>query len=57
LNELSARNMLFLIGSDEAALERAARLFPIRSGVTTPDWIVVGANADQLAAGGILAAG
>ncbi|KAI6043011.1 hypothetical protein EDC04DRAFT_2654078 [Pisolithus marmoratus] len=34
-------------------LERALRLFPIRTGVFSPDWIVVGERADEVGAAGV----
>lgn len=36
------RLMVVVCGTDEKGLERAARLFPYRTGVGQPDWIVVG---------------
>lgn len=49
--------MLFICGTDEAGLERALRLFPFRTGVTVPDWLFVGEEADQLGAAGVVGAG
>ena len=49
--------MLFIFVQDDAGLERALRLFPIRTGVTVPDWIVLGSDADSMGTGGVLAAG
>jgi hypothetical protein len=49
-------NMLFILG-DNSGLERAAVLFPIRTGVTVPDWLIVSTDADRLGAGGITGAG
>ncbi|CAK5279385.1 unnamed protein product [Mycena citricolor] len=49
--------LLFLLGSDNEGLERAARLFPIRTGVAVPDWVITTALADQVGAAGILGAG
>lgn len=48
---------LFLAGTDEEGLERAWRLFPYRTGVPVPDWIVIGRDADWQSAGGVLGAG
>lgn len=48
---------LFVHGVDESGLERALRLFPIRTGVTIPDWIVVGSQADVRGTGGVQSAG
>jgi len=48
--------VLFLLG-DNAAVERVARLFPIRTGVTVPDWLVVGTDVDEVGTGGITGSG
>ncbi|KII88901.1 hypothetical protein PLICRDRAFT_175154 [Plicaturopsis crispa FD-325 SS-3] len=50
-------NALFLSGTDDAGLEKAARLFPIRTGVTVPDWIVLDERSDLLGAAGTVGAG
>ncbi|KAH7927731.1 hypothetical protein BV22DRAFT_1110944 [Leucogyrophana mollusca] len=49
--------ILFVMSTDQAGLERVARLFPIRTGVSVPDWVVVGAHADRVGAAGIEGAG
>lgn len=49
--------MLFILYNDDSALERAVRLFPFRTGVAVPDWIVVGPMMDELGAAGIEGAG
>jgi len=49
-------NMLFILG-DDSGVERVTRLFPMRTGVTVPDWLVVSADADDVGAGGITGAG
>ncbi|KDR81373.1 hypothetical protein GALMADRAFT_263657 [Galerina marginata CBS 339.88] len=49
--------MMFLLYNDKAGLERAARLFPFRTGVAVPDWLVVGDKMDMFGAGGLEAAG
>lgn len=49
--------LLFILYNSESALERAIRLFPFRTGVPGPDWIVTGQKMDDFAAGGIEAAG
>jgi len=49
--------VLCLLSTDEAGLERAARLFPIRTGIAVPDWIVLGKNADNAGAAGVIGAG
>jgi hypothetical protein len=33
---------MVISGTDEKGLERAAKLFPYRTGAGQPDWIVVG---------------
>ena len=38
-------------------LERAIRLFPIRTGVLSPDWLVVDGRADTIGAAGVQGAG
>ncbi|KAF8319982.1 hypothetical protein DL93DRAFT_2074299 [Clavulina sp. PMI_390] len=53
---MKGRN-LFIHGTDGAGLERAMRLFPLRTGVPNPEWIIVGPEADTKGAGGILGAG
>jgi hypothetical protein len=37
-----SRLALIICGTDEEGLDRAARLFPYRTGVGQPDWIIVG---------------
>ncbi|KAF8626190.1 hypothetical protein AX15_005070 [Amanita polypyramis BW_CC] len=49
--------IMFMLSSSEAGFERAIRLFPIRTGIAAPDWLVIGKQADQLSAAGIQAAG
>lgn len=50
--------VLFLVGTDEAALERAARvLLPIRTGVPLPEFLVFGQHMDTQATGGLRGAG
>ncbi|KAI0710381.1 hypothetical protein C8T65DRAFT_708227 [Cerioporus squamosus] len=48
---------LFLYGADLSGLERGLRLFPIRTGVAVPDWIVIGSLADERGSGGVEGAG
>ncbi|TFK46034.1 hypothetical protein OE88DRAFT_1729383 [Heliocybe sulcata] len=50
-------NVVFLLANDDEGLERAARLFPIRTGVTVPDWLVIGTLADSRGAAGLHGAG
>ncbi|KAF7338633.1 Transmembrane protein [Mycena venus] len=49
--------MLFLLSTDASGLERAGRLFPIRTGVTVPDWLITSSRADWTGAGGVIGAG
>jgi len=49
--------MLFIICSDLLSYERARRLFPIRTGVTVPSWIIIGEQTDSVGAAGVEAAG
>ncbi|KAF8644122.1 hypothetical protein AX16_008651 [Volvariella volvacea WC 439] len=48
---------LFLLATDNCGLERLARLFPIRTGVPVPSWIIVSKEADEFGAAGICGAG
>jgi len=50
-------NMLFIMHNDKNGLERASRLFPIRTGVAVPDWMIVGEKMDNFGAGGVKGAG
>ncbi|KAF7983084.1 hypothetical protein HWV62_24005 [Athelia sp. TMB] len=52
----SAANMLWMRG-DFSAIERARRLFPLRTGVPVPDMVVIDSSMDNMGAAGILAAG
>ncbi|KAJ7871501.1 hypothetical protein B0H14DRAFT_3570057 [Mycena olivaceomarginata] len=49
--------ILFLLSTDASGLERAGRLFPIRTGVTVPDWLITSSRADETGAAGVLGAG
>lgn len=49
--------MLILVYNGFSALERALRLFPFRTGIAGPDWIVIADGADNFGAGGVVAAG
>jgi hypothetical protein len=49
--------MLFILANDQSGLERAARLFPIRTGLALVDWMVIGNQADKRGAAGIEKAG
>ncbi|TRM59420.1 hypothetical protein BD626DRAFT_572702 [Schizophyllum amplum] len=48
---------MIMYASDAAGLERLGRLFPIRTGVKVPGWMIVGPKMDELSTGGILGAG
>ncbi|THH05576.1 hypothetical protein EW145_g4691 [Phellinidium pouzarii] len=48
---------VFLAGTDTSGLERALRLFPLRTGIAVPDWVIIGLTADRLGAGGVVGAG
>lgn len=48
---------MLIMNGDQPALERTARLFPIRTGISVPDWLLITANADQMGTGGIVATG
>ncbi|KAG7452898.1 uncharacterized protein BT62DRAFT_989922 [Guyanagaster necrorhizus] len=50
-------NMVMMQSTDAAGLERVARLFPIRTGILVPDWLIVGPLADSQGAGGVISAG
>ena len=49
--------MLFMDGSDDAALERVLRLAAPRTGIAVPDWIIIGEEADSKGMGGVIGAG
>lgn len=49
--------MMVMYAADELALERALRLFPIRTGLTVPDWLILTEKADKIGAAGVEAAG
>lgn len=53
----TANTALFLQSSDPGGLERVLRLFPIRTGVLVPDWLVVDERVDRIGAGGAEGAG
>ncbi|KAL6309159.1 hypothetical protein BKA93DRAFT_821973 [Sparassis latifolia] len=54
---LSTGLMLFIYALDESGLERGIRLFPTRTGVTLPDFLVIGPQADTIGAGAVEATG
>jgi len=49
--------MLFLLANSQSSLERVARLFPIRTGIAVPSWVVIGPSTDNIGAAGIRGAG
>lgn len=49
--------VLLLSSNEGAGLERAYRQFPLRTGVTTPDWLVMSEGVDNLGAAGLDGAG
>ncbi|KAH9911416.1 uncharacterized protein B0H18DRAFT_1062622 [Fomitopsis serialis] len=53
----SDASILFVYTQDEVGLERGLRLFPIRTGVPIPHWVVITDHADKMRAGGIEGAG
>lgn len=46
-------SILFIYAQGDASLERGLRLFPVRTGVPIPDWVVTTKRADEMGAGGI----
>lgn len=48
---------LYIHALSVEAYERAIRVFPLRTGVPNPEWIVVGREADKWGMGGVLGAG
>ncbi|KAI0664567.1 hypothetical protein C8Q70DRAFT_1041331 [Cubamyces menziesii] len=49
--------LLLMHGTDAVGLERALRLFPIRTGITVPDWVIVTRQADERGTAGVEGAG
>jgi len=50
-------NMLFILGNDYSGLERAARFFPVRTGIPLPDWLIISGWADNVGSAGVIGAG
>ncbi|KAH8829622.1 hypothetical protein DL96DRAFT_1792502 [Flagelloscypha sp. PMI_526] len=48
---------LFVHWSGDVGLERALRLFPIRTGITVPNWIISGPRSDTMGTAGVIGAG
>lgn len=48
---------LLIYADDEHGLERLLRLFPMRTGISVPDWVVIGPDADYVGAGAVEGAG
>ena len=51
------RLVLVMYADSQPALERALRLFPVRTGITVPDWVIISPEADKIGAGGVVGAG
>ncbi|TFK67890.1 hypothetical protein BDN72DRAFT_821909 [Pluteus cervinus] len=49
--------LLFMLAEDGNALERILRLFPLRTGVSLPAWVITSKEADLFAAAGVVGAG
>ena len=49
--------MIFLQAEDEACMENVLRLFPIRTGVFGPDWMVISPEMAIFGAAGVTGAG
>ncbi|KAF5373151.1 hypothetical protein D9758_001792 [Tetrapyrgos nigripes] len=49
--------MILLQSTDSAGLEKASRLFPVRTGVPVPDWLIIGPESDRVGSAGIISAG
>jgi len=49
--------VLFILSDYPEGLERAARLFPFRTGVPVPSWIVLSSAIDTFGIGGVVGAG
>lgn len=52
-----SRLTLVLYYNNEHSMERVLRLLPLRTGITVPDWLLIGPEADFAAAGGVRGAG
>ena len=52
-----SRALIIICGTDEVGLEKAAKLFPYRTGVGQPDWIVVGSKMGVQGMQGVKAMG
>ncbi|WVQ72559.1 hypothetical protein IAR50_002116 [Cryptococcus sp. DSM 104548] len=48
---------VLIAGNDELGLELAAKLFPLRTGVPIPDWVITGPRSRWQGAGGFVGAG
>ncbi|KAG5718671.1 3',5'-cyclic-nucleotide phosphodiesterase [Termitomyces sp. T112] len=49
--------VLFVLSNNHESLERLARLFPIRTGVVAPSWIVTSSLSNRIGTGGIRGTG
>lgn len=50
-------SVLFLSAEDESGLESIMRLFPIRTGLSVPDWVAVSPDAQLTGAAGVTRSG
>jgi hypothetical protein len=50
-------NVLFMLASDDASIERLGKLFPIRTGIAVPDWLITRSTMDLQGAAGVEGAG
>ncbi|KAG9297457.1 hypothetical protein G9A89_020858 [Geosiphon pyriformis] len=57
LHPFNGQLALIIAGIDSKGLDIAAKLFPKRTGVPIPDWIIVGPEISWKGAGGLLGAG
>lgn len=46
-----------IAGTDTEGFELALRLFPIRTGIAVPDWVIIGKDAEKRGMGGVVGAG
>ncbi len=49
--------LMFIVAENATVLERAARLFPIRTGIAIPSWVFLAPPMDRIGAAGISGAG
>ncbi|KAJ1303698.1 hypothetical protein OPQ81_008123 [Rhizoctonia solani] len=51
------KSHLYMDASDFSGYERILRMFPLRTGVPGPEWMIIGPDCDAKGYGGVLAAG